>query len=270
MTSDQGGSDSYWGTITAGTQLVAPPTTTPTRPVTPTPGSGDEPPSSPRRILRTVVIVLVLGVCAAVPWVAPQIPDWFGSKVPKTSVVVRTPDPSPEPPALAKGKEYIPAAGLVGSRLKAAGTPLELVVKRLSVRSPVTPISGQSGELLPPSDPTVLGWWREGPAAGAQEGGVVITGHTVHTGGGAFDHLGRLAPGDKVRVRTAAGWIGYVVVQSQTLSTKQLAHKADEVFQRAGDGHLVLITCSDYNGSIYLSNSVVYAVPVADEPAKAS
>jgi len=50
---------------------------------------------------------------------------------------------------------------------------------------------------------------------------------------------------------------------------KALAKHAGEIFTRSGDGHLVLITCSDFNGTVYLSNSVVYAVPVSDgtEPA---
>ncbi|MFL6059629.1 MAG: class F sortase [Marmoricola sp.] len=257
---------SYWAP-----QVVAPPPPEPER--RKRRQKAPKPPREPRgtgtgrvrRVLKLIALIVVLGVCGALPWVVPQVPDWFGSKVPQTAPQTKTTDPTVVPPTPpSKGGAVIPAAGLVGMRLHSAGKPLQLVVKRLKVNSPVVPISGQSGELLPPSNPQELGWWQEGRVAGARDGGVVITGHTVHTGGGAFDHLGELYPGDTVRVRTAKGWIGYVVVRAATYSTKELAKHADEIFSRNGDGHLVLITCSDFNGTIYLSNSVVYAVPVSD------
>ncbi|RNL77337.1 class F sortase [Nocardioides marmorisolisilvae] len=150
--------------------------------------------------------------------------------------------------------------------MASAGDPLEVQVPRLKVDSQVVPISGQTGELLPPDDPQVLGWWQEGRGAGAENGSAVVTGHTVHTGGGAFDHLGELVAGDTIRVRTDAGWIGYVVQRSRVYSTATLARDAASIFTLQGPGRLVLITCSDFNGSVYLSNSVVYAVPVTDEP----
>jgi LPXTG-site transpeptidase (sortase) family protein len=159
-----------------------------------------------------------------------------------------------------------PGGPLAGRQLASAGNPLEVVVTRLHVDSQVIPISGQSGELLPPDDPQVLGWWQEGRGVGAESGSSVITGHTVHTGGGAFDHLGDLVAGDRIRVRTNSGWIGYVVQRSRIYSTATLARDAASIFDLGGPGRLVLITCSNFNGKIYLSNSVVYAVPVTDEP----
>ncbi|RNM17608.1 class F sortase [Nocardioides pocheonensis] len=132
--------------------------------------------------------------------------------------------------------------------------------------STVLPISGQSGSLLPPSDPQVLGWWKEGRPAGAEYGSAVITGHTVHTGGGALDHLDKLVVGDSVRVRTDAGWIRYEVQRTRVYSTEQLARDAKQIFTLGGPGRLVLITCDNWNGSFYESNAVVFAAPVADEP----
>jgi LPXTG-site transpeptidase (sortase) family protein len=182
---------------------------------------------------------------------------------------VRVEDPVIAPPTAAVvGPVGVDQQGgpLDGVRLAAAGWPREVVVPRLQVDSEVVPISGQSGSLLPPSNPQLLGWWKEGQPVGAQYGTAVITGHTVHTGGGALDHLGELVVGDSVRVRTDAGWIEYVVKQTRIYSTEELAQDAESVFRRGGTGRLVLITCDDWNGQSYDSNAVVVAAPVLDEP----
>jgi LPXTG-site transpeptidase (sortase) family protein len=87
----------------------------------------------------------------------------------------------------------------------------------------------------------------------------LITGHTVHTGGGAFDDLETLRPGDPVRVVTDKGSIEYVVSDVTIYRKSQLAEHAGRVFSQSVPGRLVLITCEDWNGSTYLSNTVVLA-----------
>jgi LPXTG-site transpeptidase (sortase) family protein len=155
---------------------------------------------------------------------------------------------------------------LDGVRLAAAGWPRRVQVPRLHVDSTVIPISGQSGSLLPPSDPQVLGWWREGKPVGAEFGTAVITGHTVHTGGGALDNLDKLAVGDTLRVQTDDGWITYVVQRARIYSTTELARDASDIFRLSGPGRLVMITCDDWNGTFYESNAVVFASPTVDDP----
>jgi LPXTG-site transpeptidase (sortase) family protein len=215
-------------------------------------------------------VTLVVAACAVVPFAVPAVPRWFADLVPgDTASAPRAEDPPVEPaPSASVAPEEVTeqAAGLSGVRLASAGPPREVEVPRLHVDSEVIPISGQSGALLPPSDPQQLGWWKEGQPAGAQYGSAVVTGHTVHTGGGALDHLGKLVTGDTVRVRTDAGQITYVVERTQIYSTDQLARDAEEIFTRGGPGRLVLITCDDWNGEFYESNAVVYAAPVRDQP----
>ena len=80
-------------------------------------------------------------------------------------------------------------------RRPAAGRPTRLVVPRLGVDAPVIGIGVIDGVLLPPSDPQTLGWWSDGAQPGAAHGGALITGHTVHTGGGAIDDLETLRAG---------------------------------------------------------------------------
>jgi len=208
----------------------------------------------------------VVAACAVLPWAAPSVPKRLADLVPgHNSAAPRVVDPPVDPPT-SIAPDVQPSPGVTGVRLKAAGAPREVSVPRLHVDSEVIPISGQSGSLLPPPDPQQLGWWKEGQPVGAQEGSAVVTGHTVHTGGGALDHLDKLVVGDSVRVRTDAGWIRYVVQRTQIYSTEQLARDAKQVFALDGPGRLVLITCDDWNGSFYESNAVVFAAPVADEP----
>lgn len=220
---------------------------------------------------RTLVIAAVIAALAALPWLVPAVPGWFGSAVPGDVVS----QPAVEDPPVGPAEGFVGPVGTVGPpvvasyegvRLASAGKPLELLVPRLGVRSPVVPISGQSGALVPPSNAQILGWWQEGGRAGLAAGSAVVTGHTVHTGGGAFDHLARLAPGDSLRVRTPNGWIRYLVRRSRVYSVAGLARNAEEIFRLDGSGRLVLITCDDWNGQVYLSNAVVYAEPVGDQP----
>jgi LPXTG-site transpeptidase (sortase) family protein len=232
-------------------------------------------PAQPRRgrVRRrgTIALVALLLVgAAAVPWVSPDVPRFLADLVPGQDAKVAT---VKDPPVAPSSEAFTGPVGVeqqggpyAGVRLEAAGWPRQVVVPRLHVDSEVVPISGQSGSLLPPSDPQVLGWWREGRPVGAQYGTAVVTGHTVHTGGGALDHLDKLVVGDSLRVRTDAGWIRYVVQQTRIYSTAELARDAEKVFRLGGTGRLVVITCDDWNGQSYDSNAVVVAIPVLDEP----
>ena len=125
------------------------------------------------------------------------------------------------------------------------------------------PISLEGRALVPPSDPAAAGWWSEGARPGASTGSAVITGHTVHTGGGVFDDLEELVRGDEVVVRTDRGPLAYDVVSVSVLGRGELDRRSAEIFRQSGPGRLVVITCEDWDGSAYLSNVVVIARPAA-------
>lgn len=141
----------------------------------------------------------------------------------------------------------------------AAGRPTHLVVPSLGVDAPVIGIGVVDGTLFPPSDPQTLGWWTEGAVPGALRGGALITGHTVHTGGGAFDNLETLDVGDRVQVRTTKGTVRYAVRGVTIYRKASLARDAERVFSQTVPGRLVLITCEDWNGTGYDSNAIVFA-----------
>jgi LPXTG-site transpeptidase (sortase) family protein len=222
------------------------------------------------RGVRVATVAAVIVACVALPWAAPQVPHFLAGLVPGGASHV---DKIGDPPVAPSTDAFVGPVGVSsqagpydGVRLEAAGPPREVVVARLRVDSRVVPISGQSGTLLPPSDPQVLGWWQEGKPVGAQYGTAVVTGHTVHAGGGALDNLDKLVVGDAVRVRTDQGWITYVVQRNRIYSKDKLAREASTLFRPGGNGRLLLITCDDWNGSFYESNAVVVAVPVDDQP----
>jgi len=141
------------------------------------------------------------------------------------------------------------------------GAPRRLEVPALAIDAPIVPIEAPGGVLTPPADPQVLGWWAAGAKPGARQGSALVTGHTVHTGGGAMDDLEQLDHGDRVWMRTDHGRIGYQVRSVVVLGKGELAERAARLFSQETRGRLVLITCEDWNGQEYLSNVVVMATP---------
>ncbi|ONI76817.1 sortase [Kribbella sp. ALI-6-A] len=136
-------------------------------------------------------------------------------------------------------------------------------VGQLGITAPVVPIAANGGELTPPSNPSTVGWWSQGAQPGAARGSAVITGHTVHDGGGAFDDLEKVRTGSVVTVTTARGVLRYQVTSVTTYRKRTLAAAAGKLFDQGVAGRLVLVTCEDWNGEVYLSNVVVVARRIA-------
>lgn len=91
---------------------------------------------------------------------------------------------------------------------------------------------------------------------------MLIAGHTVHGAGkGALEDLAKLAPGDPVVVTTTASHLRYVVERVQVFDKATLSSRAARLFRQDGPPRLVLVTCADWDGSRFLSNTVVIARP---------
>ena len=186
-------------------------------------------------------------------------PTLVRSFQPESAPPVQKPvETGPELPPYVVGPEVVLAAAKPRPD-PAAGVPTGIVVPKLGVDAPVVPIGVVDGVLLPPDDPQVLGWWAQGAKPGVLRGGALITGHTVHTGGGAFDDLDTLHKGDRVLIRTVRGTIEYDVTGVTIYRKGRLARDAERVFSQDGPGRLVLITCEDWNGTGYDSNAIVFA-----------
>ncbi len=156
--------------------------------------------------------------------------------------------------------------------LPGKAAPERLIVPSIDLRAPIVPIEvDQDGVLTPPYDHNTVGWWMRSAKPGATVGQTVVTGHTVHTGGGVMNRLGDLKPGDLVRIRTAKGTVDYSTTKVVVYSKEKLAKHADELFSQDHEPvRLVLITCTDWRNGVYYSNIVVFADPlgVRDKPAQ--
>lgn len=149
----------------------------------------------------------------------------------------------------------------------ARGVPVTLRIPDLGIDASVTPVVADAdGVLVPPSDHTTVGWWADGAKSGSPRGTVLITGHAVRAGGGAFDGLASLEPGALVHVTTAKGQIAYRVDAVEDYSKNQLASISGELFSQTAVGQLVLVTCSNYFAGSYRGNTVVVAHPWSGRP----
>ena len=148
--------------------------------------------------------------------------------------------------------------------LAAPAKPVRLIVPSLKIRAPIQPIEVNAQAVLdPPRNPRDVGWWQRSARPGTDGGQTVLTGHTVHTGGGVMDRLGSMKRGQVVRVRTPKGLMVYRTTRVVTWSKAELARQATAIFdQKRAGNRLVLITCSGWTGSEYRDNVVVFARPL--------
>ena len=141
--------------------------------------------------------------------------------------------------------------------------PYTLRIPRIYVDAPVVSIeSNEDRVLLPPRDPSVAGLWSEGAAPGASEGSAVLVGHTVrNNGGGIFDDMGSLRRGDAIEVEGSNSALTYRVQSVDVLSKDDVARDAEQIFTQTGPGRLVVITCDDWDGTVWQSNIITVAAP---------
>jgi LPXTG-site transpeptidase (sortase) family protein len=151
------------------------------------------------------------------------------------------------------------AAGPVIAR-QVPGSPQFIRIPALGITSRVVPIHAPNRALVPPTNPQRLGWWADGAKPGAVQGSAVMTGHSVHTGGGALNELETVRPGDRAVVRTDQETLRYVIRRVRIYDKGSLDELAADVFNQDVPGRLVLVTCEDWNGERYLSNVVVTAM----------
>ncbi|WP_209715913.1 class F sortase [Marmoricola sp. OAE513] len=139
--------------------------------------------------------------------------------------------------------------------------PEQLIVPSIDLKSPIVPIEiATDGVLSPPEDVHEVGWWKRSARPGATSGQTLVTGHTVHTGGGVMNRLGDLRPGALVQIKTKLGTIDYAATKIFVYTKAQLAKHKQELFsQDRKDYRLVLVTCTGWTGTEYTSNIIVFA-----------
>ncbi len=144
--------------------------------------------------------------------------------------------------------------------------PVQVVVPSLGVEAGIDPVAVSADRVLdPPEDVERVGWWDASAAPGASAGQTVLTGHAVHAGGGVLDRLPAVRPGARVDLRTDEGLMRYRVTDVETLGRDEVAARTEELFgQDRGDGRLVLVSCTEWDGAVYRSNVVVTARPLGE------
>lgn len=151
--------------------------------------------------------------------------------------------------------------------MAAPQTPTRISAPAIGLSAKVVPIEVSAEAVLdPPANTSQVGWWRSSARPGQQRGQVVLTGHTVHSGGGVMNRLGRLRPGNKVRLGTTGRPMTYEVTRRMVWSRPELAQRAPSVFaQDRRRGRLVLVTCTGWRNGVYTRNIVVVARPLGVE-----
>jgi LPXTG-site transpeptidase (sortase) family protein len=156
-----------------------------------------------------------------------------------------------------------PGAPVSSWAVMPAGAPHVLRIPSTQAEAYVVPIDVRNDVLNPPEDFRTVGWWSGSAIPGTSMGQTVITGHTVHSGGGVMDLVPNLKPNDEVDIVTAKGTVRYSVLYSRVFSRAEVARRAATMFgQDFGAGQLVLVTCTDFNGVDYEENIVVFATPI--------
>ena len=156
------------------------------------------------------------------------------------------------------------ARGRLVAAVSPIGAPDRIVVPSVGIDAPVVPIeTSTDGVLTPPADVDTAGWWQRSAEPGARRGQVLVTGHTVHDGDGSMDAMGGVKAGDRVRLRSGRQIAIYRATAVAEYSRAEVAEQARKLFgQNRGHGRLVLVTCTDWNGTDYESNIIVFADPV--------
>ena len=92
----------------------------------------------------------------------------------------------------------------------------------------------------------------------------MLVGHTVRNrDGGVFDDLGYLSRGDAIELEGPHSTLTYRVDSIDVLSIGDFARNSPQIFKQTGAGRLVLITCGDFDGTVWRSNVVIIAEPVS-------
>jgi LPXTG-site transpeptidase (sortase) family protein len=210
------------------------------------------------RFIAGLALVAVSAACGSGSDVTP-----VGSPAPTSAGTTASPEVSRKPTSASPkaSKESQEPTAVPAGRIEG---PYTLRIPRIGVDTPVVPIQSNAVRVLePPRDPRIAGWWSDGAAPGEPQGSAVVVGHSVRNdGGGVFDDLGDLRRGNAIEVKGADSALTYRVQSVDVMSKDELARSAEKIFAQTGTGRLVIISCEDWDGSVWRSNVVTIAAPV--------
>lgn len=162
--------------------------------------------------------------------------------------------------------EQVPVAPATQAPAQEVPAPVRVVVDGSPIDMPVVPVGVEDNSVMTiPDNHVELGWYRYGPAPGADEGAAVVAGHVdTLTEVTPMARLKDVPVGAEVRVERADG----SVLRYRTESVQHV-HKTSladaDLFRRTGEPVLHLVTCGgEWLEEIgdYEDNVVLRAVPV--------
>ena len=138
------------------------------------------------------------------------------------------------PPAAVPAAVPVPAS---------AAPPVKVVIPAVGLSARVVPVGVDTAGHMEMPAPTLVGWYKLGPAPGAL-GPAVLVGHVdTYTGPAVFWRLTGVRPGDKVQVLRADGsWASFVITKVTTVNKATFPSQA--VFGPTAGAAIRLITCT--------------------------
>ncbi|MCE7080489.1 class F sortase [Streptomyces sp. ST2-7A] len=222
-------------------------------------------------LLGGLVAVTALAILVVLLLPARGAPGDFGSRAEVTRGA--TPEEHTEPGGGAAGDSASPPTSVGSGGSTGAVSPAPVGIDPIGISlprtgrdAPLEPVGvNEDGTMEIPEDVSRVGWYRFGPAPGAEKGSAVLAGHVDAAGGerGAMAALYDVRAGDIVTIRReGAEPLRYEVTARELIEKRDLP---DELFRRDGPPVLTLITCGgpyDPERGGYASNLVVTAVPI--------
>jgi sortase (surface protein transpeptidase) len=194
-----------------------------------------------RPAVATAVLGVALAVAAPTTWGLTRPEPTAGAPVTQALGAPSSPGVAAVEPGDLPIVAARPAAPATAAQLPA---PEHLAVPARGVDAVVEAVGVQpDGQMTLPDDVDRVGWYRFGPAPGA-DGSAVIAGHVDdrEQGLGALAPLREAEVGDEVVVTDSAGTGTRWRVVSRELIQKQVL-PLDRLFAREGPPRLTLITC---------------------------
>ncbi|GAA1698313.1 hypothetical protein GCM10009765_54670 [Fodinicola feengrottensis] len=181
--------------------------------------------------------------------------SWFGAKQ-----TTATPPPRPVPASASA-----PATPGPTTSALAKSTPLRLDVPAIDVHTRLMTLglnTDHTVQVPPLSRDAPAGWYKNSPTPG-QIGPAIILGHvdTAKYGPAVFYKLGKLKPGDEIKVTRADSSVAVFKVDEVALYSKQ-QFPTKKVYGDIDHPGLRLITCGgtfDFSARSYEDNTVIFA-----------
>lgn len=211
------------------------------------------------------VIALVVGISLLLQRpVLPLAPTGGETTAPTSTTEPEASAPSPEPVAAVPSEVGRRDASIGSGASTSVDAPTEVRVPSVGLELTVVPVGvREDGQMDVPEFVGELGWYRFGPAPGADAGSAVLAAHVdSELGRAPMAEVLYAESGDAVEVTTASGSaLGYRIISIEQISKDEMP--LDAMFARDGEHVLRLITCGgewDAAAGAYEDNIVVTAV----------